>query len=110
MTFSKVIDILLLILFPFSLIENVLSIDPQLVMQTLGLPFDSSLIHEVPPSLSGSYESTKALLRQGVTFPSAMLAINDCIALGAIKAFKEAGVKVPEDISVDDRRRLNYSE
>ncbi|MBU9735454.1 LacI family DNA-binding transcriptional regulator [Diplocloster agilis] len=78
-------------------------------LQKLGLPFDSSLIHEVPPSLSGSYESTKALLRQGVTFPSAMLAINDCIALGAIKAFKEAGVRVPEDISVVGIDNISFS-
>lgn len=78
-------------------------------LQKLGLPFDSALIHEVPPSLSGSYESTKSLLRQGVTFPSAMLAVNDCIALGGTPAGSQdqpSRLPLSED---DDRRGPDHS-
>lgn len=64
------------------------------------LPYDPSLIYPLHPTLTGSYENVHALLQQGVHFPSALVANNDRIALGAIKAFKEAGKRVPEDISV----------
>jgi len=43
--------------------------------------------------------------------PTAVVAHNDLIAIGAMKAFKEAGLRVPEDISVvgfDDIAAASY--
>ena len=64
------------------------------------LKYDPSLIFSVHPTLSGAYESTLELLKTGVKFPGALVANNDSIALGALKAFKEYDLRIPEDISI----------
>ncbi len=49
---------------------------------------------------SGSgYEMALELIREG-NLPSAVFAASDPIALGAMKAFEENGIRVPEDLSV----------
>lgn len=48
---------------------------------------------------ASSYEGTKELLSQKTELPSAFLTDCDAVAVGAIKAFKENGFSVPEDIS-----------
>ena len=50
-------------------------------------------------SKESGYTSTKLLIEKK-DLPTAIIAANDLMALGAIKAFKEAGIRVPEDISV----------
>lgn len=45
------------------------------------------------------YVAAKALLRSGVPF-TALLAFNDLTALGAMRAFHETGLHVPNDLSV----------
>jgi LacI family transcriptional regulator len=69
--------------------EHGLSVDPALVGQLDG---DSSL-----PELG--YGATKALLaaRPGFT---ALFTFNDISALGAMRAIREAGLRLPEDVSV----------
>ena len=57
-------------------------------------------VYSVPPTPARAYEAVRNLLSQGVRFPSALIANNDSIALGAIKALREAGYRVPRDISV----------
>ena len=47
----------------------------------------------------GGYEATRSLLRRGVDF-TAIFAANDLMAVGALAALREAGLRVPEDISV----------
>lgn len=57
------------------------------------------------------YPYTKQLLAQNRRF-SALLAFNDSSAIGAIRAINEAGLRVPEDISVvgfDDIQSAAYS-
>lgn len=44
------------------------------------------------------YERTTALLRSGL--PDALFAANDMIAIGALHALHERGLRVPEDVSV----------
>ena len=56
------------------------------------------------------YESTKELLSRKVPF-TALFAYNDISAVGAIRAIKETGNRVPEDISVvgfDDIREAAF--
>lgn len=48
---------------------------------------------------ASGFGGIEALLNKGVTF-SAVLASNDEMAIGAIKKLNEAGVKVPEEVSV----------
>lgn len=56
------------------------------------------------------YQCALALLAAKVPF-TALIAFNDVTAIGAIRAFREAGLRVPEDISVvgfDDIESAGY--
>jgi DNA-binding LacI/PurR family transcriptional regulator len=66
-----------------------LTINPRLVTQLEG---DS-------PSPRLGYMATKMLLASGEAF-SALFAFNDISAMGAIRALRESGMHVPEDVSV----------
>jgi LacI family transcriptional regulator len=65
------------------------TISPTLVAQLQG---------DSPTPLPG-YEATKRLLAPGKKF-SALFAFNDISAMGAIRALREAGLRVPQDVSV----------
>lgn len=49
---------------------------------------------------TSGYNAIQTLLRSGVNLPTALVAANDSVAFGAIRALKEHGLRVPEDISV----------
>jgi LacI family transcriptional regulator len=66
-----------------------LKINPRLIAQLRG---DS-------PSPQVGYSATKALLASAEPF-SALFAFNDISAMGAIRALRESGLRVPEDVSV----------
>jgi LacI family transcriptional regulator len=56
------------------------------------------------------YSMTKMLIAQG-NLPTAIMYANDEMAIGGINAFKENGIKVPEDVSVigfDDIELAQY--
>lgn len=61
---------------------------------------EPACIYQVPPTTVASYEHICKLLQEKNIFPSALLATNDSIALGAMKAFKEFGFQIPEDIAI----------
>ena len=69
-------------------------------LRRLSLPFSEELICRVFPTMDGARESFGAALDGGLTLPTAFLANNDSIALGAMRAMQERGIRVPEDISV----------
>ena len=50
-------------------------------------------------TMQNGYQQTKKLLNRGVSF-TAVYAIADVIAIGACKAIFDAGMRVPEDVSV----------
>ncbi|MCL1854316.1 MAG: LacI family transcriptional regulator [Clostridia bacterium] len=53
------------------------------------------------PTLGGSYEEMKRLLRDHAYVPAgAVVSDNDTVALGAVKAIREAGYRIPEDMSI----------
>lgn len=61
--------------------------------------------------LHGGYTAAKRLLDFGTPLPTALLASNDMMALGAMRVFSERGIRVPEDISligVDDAPFCSY--
>lgn len=49
--------------------------------------------------ISDGYALAKELLRSGRRF-TAVICLNDLMAMGAISAFQEAGLRVPQDVSV----------
>ncbi len=64
----------------------------------------------VQPTSTGSYMSVKRYLDANVSFPSALIANNDSIALGAMKAFKEYNIRIPDDISIIGFDGIQFSE
>lgn len=69
-----------------------------------GLPFDEKLVcymdmNEDRYSFRSGYKITGELLKRQVHF-SALYATSDTLAIGACRALKEAGIRVPEECSV----------
>ena len=72
------------------------------IAETLNRPIDPRMVVQLEgdsPSPETGYEATKKLLAGGARF-TAIFAFNDVSAIGAIRALREAGLGVPEDISV----------
>jgi DNA-binding LacI/PurR family transcriptional regulator len=72
------------------------------VAQELGVQVRPELTVQIEtdlPTPELGYPSTKKLLARNVRF-TALFAYNDISAIGAIQAFHEAGIHVPEDVSV----------
>lgn len=75
------------------------------------IPYDDSLVYDGFSILEGGYKAAQQLLDNKADF-TAILACNDDMALGAIRALYERGVSVPQDISVvgiDDEPASRYS-
>lgn len=65
-----------------------------------GMSTAKSLVHRLTPSQDGAYEDMKALLQSGEKPADCYFADNDHIAIGAMKALKEAGYRIPEDVAI----------
>ena len=64
------------------------------------IPFDPELDYEnVRFSYEGGYQAACNLLDRGRSF-TALFAMSDVMAIGAIRALHDRGIKVPEDVSV----------
>lgn len=82
-------------------------------MRCNGLSPSNAVIHELAPSLEGAYADMCCLIESGEKLADSYFADNDLIAYGAIRAFKEHGYRIPEDISVigfDDIPISSYME
>ncbi len=65
------------------------------------MPIDSSLIFKAGFDWRGGYASAQALLSMpNGTRPTAIFAANDLCAEGAMRAFREAGRSIPEDLAI----------
>jgi LacI family transcriptional regulator len=72
------------------------------VAHHLDMPINSRLVTQLEgnsPSPQLGYEAAKRLLAADRAF-SALFAFNDISAIGAIRAFRESGWQVPDDVSV----------
>lgn len=65
-----------------------------------GLSSSKSIVHLLTPSIDGAYADMKAIIAQKEELASCYFADNDLIAIGAMKALKQAGYRIPEDIAV----------
>ncbi len=68
-------------------------------LQKAGLDFDFTLVEEVDFTEESGFKSLERLLERHPDL-TAVFAIDDLLALGAMKAIKEEGLIVPDDISV----------
>lgn len=82
-------------------------------LKTFEIEVDESKNVYVTPTVEGAYNDFKNYLEENKNnIPSAFFALNDIIALGAMKAMNEVGISVPNDVSIvgfDDIPFSSYS-
>ncbi len=71
-------------------------------LREVGLSFDDPRVsvHETECTLSGGERAGEALIARGTKGFTAVVAMSDIVAIGICDAFRHAGVRVPEDVSV----------
>src|SRR5699024_8151829 len=72
----------------------------QRALKTHGLEIPENGIISLPPTMDGARTAMNRMLENGLKLPTALVADNDIIALGAMKAMQDHGLKVPEDVSL----------
>lgn len=59
-----------------------------------------SIVHQLAPSIDGAYSDMLEILKRREPIAACYFADNDLIAAGAMKALKESGYKIPEDVGI----------
>jgi LacI family transcriptional regulator len=72
------------------------------------MPMEERLISSGEYSFDGGYAAMKRLLDVGVPF-SAVVASSDIMAIGALRALRDAGLRVPEDIEIAGFDNIAFS-
>lgn len=65
-----------------------------------GMSLGKTISHDLSPSVDGAFADMLEIIERGDDLASCYFADNDLIAIGAIKALKLKGYRVPEDIAV----------
>ncbi|MGC9396410.1 MAG: LacI family DNA-binding transcriptional regulator [Anaerolineae bacterium] len=68
-------------------------------LQAAGLPVDPELIVTCGSTIEDGYQAAQQLLKLP-TRPTALLAINDLLAIGALRAASDLGLRIPDDLSL----------
>ena len=79
-------------------------------LESAGIPIDENLIVECGPTIEDGYQAAKKLLELSAR-PTAIIAINDLLSIGAMRAAADAGLRVPDALSLvgyDDIPMANY--
>jgi len=69
-------------------------------MNKFSLPLREEWILSGDFNERSGYQAIKRLMQTNVSIPTAIFTANDSVAFGAIRALKEHGLRVPEDISI----------
>jgi len=64
------------------------------------ISYNEKYVFSVDSTIDGAYSDMLQILKKGPKLPQALFSTNDIIAYGCIKALKERGISVPEDISI----------
>ena len=73
-----------------------------------GLPVEEELIVQCGPTIEESYQAVLKLLTLAHR-PTAIIVINDLLAIGALRAINDFGLHVPADISLLSYDNINIS-
>ena len=69
-------------------------------MTRLGLPVKEADILSVESTYDGAYVDTRTLLSNGLELAECYFCTNDIIAYGFIRALREHGLSIPDDVSI----------
>ncbi len=69
-------------------------------LEHFGLQIHPDSEYKLTPTVDEAYKEMKEILASNPSLPTAFFADNDIIALSAMRALKESGYKIPEDISI----------
>ncbi|MCC8065612.1 MAG: LacI family DNA-binding transcriptional regulator [Clostridiales bacterium] len=78
-------------------------------LRKAGIPIKKEYTVTLSPRMDESCAAMAAYLKKKPPLPTAFLSDNDLIALGAMKAMREYGIRIPEDVSVIGFDDLSYS-
>lgn len=73
------------------------------VLEAAGLKLNEKLVRSAERTVQGGYNSMVHLLDEALSsasFPDAVFAADDLIAIGALRALRQRGYRVPEDVAV----------
>jgi LacI family transcriptional regulator len=70
-----------------------------MAMLDRGLPIDYDLVESGNLTLEGGYQACRRLLERKFDF-TAIFCVDDITAIGAMRALREAGLRIPEDVSL----------
>ena len=65
-----------------------------------GMSSSRCVVHQLTPSVEGAYADMRELLARNEPLAKCYFADNDLIAVGAVRALKEAGYRIPQDVAV----------
>jgi len=65
-----------------------------------GMSTSNSIVHKLAPSIEGAFSDMSEIIKRGDRLASCYFADNDWIAIGAIKALRMSGLRIPEDIAI----------
>ena len=68
-------------------------------LRAAGLPVDQELIVTCEPTIEDGYQAALQLLKLPAR-PTALIIINDLLAIGAMRAARDLGLQVPKDLSL----------
>jgi LacI family transcriptional regulator len=69
-------------------------------LEEYGIPFDPQLVLHCDLRLEGGYQQAKAVIPTISPRPTAVFAYSDLLAIGVLKALRELGWRVPQDIAL----------
>ena len=78
-------------------------------VKELGFHFDPGNVYRITPTMLGAHNDFAGILETNPPLPSCFFAENDTLALGAMKALKEMGYRIPYDISLIGFDDIPYS-
>jgi DNA-binding LacI/PurR family transcriptional regulator len=79
-------------------------------LQAAGIPADPDLIAKCGPAIEDGYQAALRLIKLP-SRPTAIIAINDLLAISAVRAATDLGLRIPEDLSLigyDDIPMADY--
>jgi LacI family transcriptional regulator len=79
-------------------------------LKTADIPIDDNLVMECGPTIEDGYQAALKLLKLAPR-PTALIAINDLLAIGAVRAAADLNLRVPDDLSLvsyDNIPMANY--